>query len=373
MSKYDALWVWIKEKGTDGFKLTFAEIQQIAGLPIDHSFLKYKKELRQTMKKNKHTRSQIAGRWLLGWTLFIGIGAVAGASGMLLDPSGKAMGMDAMLPYFQVLPFAEVVFQDFTFSGWALLIVNGLTNLTAAALLLARKRAGAVLGGIFGVTLMLWICIQFYIFPLNFMSTAYFIFGLIHAITGYAAWVFARQEDFAARQAEYHHIGENPSRLVVYFSRMGYAKRLAMQAAERTGAQVYEVKSTERTAGTLGFWWCGRYGMHRWEMPIETPNINLPSYEHVTICAPIWVFALAAPVRAFCRSAAQTLPCLRVVGWDVAILPGGKLELIEGNHNPGMNIVQAPAKHGVHDKFAHMLLDFYGDPAQYACETVKQP
>lgn len=29
-----------------------------------------------------------------------------------------------------------------------------------------------------------------------------------------------------------------------------------------------------------------------------------------------------------------TLPCLRVVGWDVAILPGGKLELIEGNHNP---------------------------------------
>ena len=76
-------------------------------------------------------------------------------------------------------------------------------------------------------------------------------------------------------------------------------------------------------------------------------------------------------ICAFCRSAAQTLPCLRVVGWDVAILPGGKLELIEGNHNPGMNIVQAPAKHGVHDKFAHMLLDFYGDPAQYAYETVK--
>lgn len=45
MSKYDALWVWIKEKGIDGFKLAFAEIQQIAGLPIDHSFLKYKKEL----------------------------------------------------------------------------------------------------------------------------------------------------------------------------------------------------------------------------------------------------------------------------------------------------------------------------------------
>lgn len=65
MSKYDALWVWIKEKGIDGFKPTFAEIQQIAGLPIDHSFLKYKKELRQTMKKNKHTASIGESRILL--------------------------------------------------------------------------------------------------------------------------------------------------------------------------------------------------------------------------------------------------------------------------------------------------------------------
>ena len=45
MSKYEALWAWIKENGTDSFKLTFAEIEQIAGIPIDHSFLTYKTEL----------------------------------------------------------------------------------------------------------------------------------------------------------------------------------------------------------------------------------------------------------------------------------------------------------------------------------------
>lgn len=45
---------------------------------------------------------------------------------------------------------------------------------------------GAV-GGVFGVTLMLWICIQFYMFPLNFMSTAFFVIGLAQAATGYAA------------------------------------------------------------------------------------------------------------------------------------------------------------------------------------------
>lgn len=45
MSKYELLWNWIKENGTDCFKLTYVEIEQIAGTPIDHSFLTYKKEL----------------------------------------------------------------------------------------------------------------------------------------------------------------------------------------------------------------------------------------------------------------------------------------------------------------------------------------
>ena len=45
MSKYDALWIWIRENGTDSFRLSFAEIGRITGFPIDHSFLTYKKEL----------------------------------------------------------------------------------------------------------------------------------------------------------------------------------------------------------------------------------------------------------------------------------------------------------------------------------------
>ena len=45
MSKYDPLWKWIKENGTDSFKLTWSEIEALSGVPIDHSFLNYKKEL----------------------------------------------------------------------------------------------------------------------------------------------------------------------------------------------------------------------------------------------------------------------------------------------------------------------------------------
>ena len=250
------------------------------------------------------SRSRIARCLLLFWTLFIGIGAVAGAAAMLYDPSGKFMGMDAMLPYFQVLPLADRVFQDLTFSGWALLIVNGITNLTAAGLLLAKKQAGVVLGGSFGVTLMLWICIQFYIFPPNFMSTSFFLFGAAQAATGYAAWVFGQQEAFRVEPADYPHVGTDKQRLVVFFSRMGYVRKLAYEAADRSGAALYEVKSTERTEGTMGFWWCGRYGMHRWDMPIEPVSVDLADYDHVTICTPIWVFSVAAPMRSFCRQAA---------------------------------------------------------------------
>ena len=47
MSKYDLLWKWINENKTDNFKLTYDEIENIAGVPIDHSFLTFKKELLQ--------------------------------------------------------------------------------------------------------------------------------------------------------------------------------------------------------------------------------------------------------------------------------------------------------------------------------------
>lgn len=45
VSKYNSLWEYVQLNGSKSFKLTFEQIQKIAGIPIDHSFLKYKKEL----------------------------------------------------------------------------------------------------------------------------------------------------------------------------------------------------------------------------------------------------------------------------------------------------------------------------------------
>ena len=45
MSKYNSLWEYVEKNGKQSFKLSFAEIMEIVGMPIDHSFLNYKKEL----------------------------------------------------------------------------------------------------------------------------------------------------------------------------------------------------------------------------------------------------------------------------------------------------------------------------------------
>lgn len=45
MSKYRSLWEYIQADGRQVITLTFDEVQRIAGVPLDHSFLKYKSEL----------------------------------------------------------------------------------------------------------------------------------------------------------------------------------------------------------------------------------------------------------------------------------------------------------------------------------------
>jgi len=126
----------------------------------------------------------------LFWGLFIGIGAFAGASGMISDSSGVVLGLVEWLHYFQKLPFAEIFFQDFLFPGIALLTVNGLSNTISLILIFRRNKNAALSGMVCGIILMLWICIQFYIFPPNFMSTLYFVFGILQTING---WLYFKK------------------------------------------------------------------------------------------------------------------------------------------------------------------------------------
>lgn len=255
-------------------------------------------------KKNK-----VLKNILIFWCLFIGIGALFGGFAMVLEPSGKTFGFIDLLPYFQKLPFADVLFQNFTFSGIALIIVNGISNMTASFLLLnkndAIRKKGVLLGMIFGITLMLWIAIQFIIFPLNFMSTIYFIFGFLQFITGLLCLIRCKQATFIFNINDYNNIGSDNSKAVIYFSRTGYTRKVAYEIANKIGADIYEVKTKEKIFGDLGFWWSGRFGMHKWPMEIEELNIDFTKYREITICTPIWVFAISAPIRMFCKKVGE--------------------------------------------------------------------
>ena len=245
-------------------------------------------------------RYKITKKILIFLCLFVAIGAVYGSVCMFIDPTGKLLGMENLLPYFNVLPLSKILFQDYIFPGISLLIVNGLTNFVATYFLIRDKKVGTVLGATFGITLMLWIVIQFAILPKNAMSIIFFIVGFIQFIIGYMTYVFYMQEHFIFNVNDYKNIGKNENTLVVYFSRMGYTKKVAYEEANKIGADIYEIKTKEKTKGTLGFWWSGRYGMHKWNMPIEDINIDLKKYSTIIIISPIWVFSVSAPIRELC-------------------------------------------------------------------------
>ena len=241
---------------------------------------------------------------LLFWCFFIGLGALWGGTAMLIKPDGSILHMQKMLPYFKVLPFADFLFTDYVFSGIMLILVNGVSNIAAALLILRNKKLGFILGTIFGFTLMLWITIQFIIFPPNFLDNAYFTFGVLQLISGYIALVSFNQVYFVFDEKDYPDVvtgssGADSKTLVVYFSRMNYTKRIAYNEANIQKAKIVELKTNERTQGTLGFWWCGRFGMHKWGMETLPLEVKLSDFEKIIIVTPIWVFKMCAPVRDF--------------------------------------------------------------------------
>ena len=175
--------------------------------------------------------------------LFVGIGALFGGIAMLIKPDGSILRMEELIPYFQVLPFADILFQDYVFPGIALIIVNGVSNVIASIFMLMNKRIGYVLSTVFGFTLMLWIIIQFVIFPLNALDIIYFTLGVLQLITGYVALVSYSQQFFKFDENDYQDISKESKTLVVYFSRKKFTKKIAYEIANKEKGNIEELVS----------------------------------------------------------------------------------------------------------------------------------
>ena len=113
-------------------------------------------------------------------TLFIGIGAIAGAVMMWIDPTGVTWGGEPLLEMLCAkMPWPDVFFKDFIPSGFVLLGLNGITQIVAAYLLFKKHRLAQKAVLICGIILMLWIVLEWWVWGFNAMSNIYFVLGLV--------------------------------------------------------------------------------------------------------------------------------------------------------------------------------------------------
>ena len=112
--------------------------------------------------------------------LFIGIGAVAGAVMMWIDPTGASWGGESLLEMLRAkMPWPEVFFRNFIPSGFVLLGLNGITQIVAAYLLFKKHHLAQKAVLICGIILMLWIVLEWWVWGFNAMSNIYFVLGLV--------------------------------------------------------------------------------------------------------------------------------------------------------------------------------------------------
>lgn len=115
--------------------------------------------------------------------LFIAVGAVGGAVMMWMDPSGISWGGEPMLNILRAkMPWPDIFFKDFIPSGFALLAVNGLTQLLAALMLFKKHRLAYWACLACGIILMLWIVLEWWVWGFVALSNIYFVLGLAEAV-----------------------------------------------------------------------------------------------------------------------------------------------------------------------------------------------
>jgi len=127
-----------------------------------------------TPRKNK---GLVSGLGIL--QILIGLGAVAGGLGLILEPSGASLGIPLDL-------LARTPFSTFLVPGIVLLIVNGFGSLAGAWASFKRYfRAGEIAMGL-GLFLIVWIMFQVYWFAsVHWLHVLYFGLGLLELILGW--------------------------------------------------------------------------------------------------------------------------------------------------------------------------------------------
>ena len=129
--------------------------------------------------KNTFKNSKRLAKVLGSLQLFIGLGAVGGGLGLVLEPSGANFGMP--LEMLNHSPFA-----DFLIPGIVLLIVNGFGSITGSVLSFKLIQHAAEIALALGAFLVAWILIQAYwLHAFHWLHALYLGLGIIELAFGW--------------------------------------------------------------------------------------------------------------------------------------------------------------------------------------------
>lgn len=121
---------------------------------------------------------------------FVAVGAIPAAILMIIDPSGKLMGLPSDM-------LAESPFKDFLVPGIFLLVLNGLFQAAGAALSFKKQAFAPHAGFILGLILTSWILVQGFFLGLgHFFQFLYLGIGLFEAIL--AIFLYKALQDSAS-------------------------------------------------------------------------------------------------------------------------------------------------------------------------------
>ena len=99
----------------------------------------------------------------------------------------------------------------------------------------------------------------------------------------------------------YEQGGISMKTLVVYYSRKGSVRKLALERAEELGADFLELETVTDVTGPSGFMRCGASAVTGKSMPIFPYDTDVSSYDKVIIFSPVWAGKVSTPVMEFVR------------------------------------------------------------------------
>jgi flavodoxin len=90
--------------------------------------------------------------------------------------------------------------------------------------------------------------------------------------------------------------------IVLYVTRSGHSRDLALELAAKLGAEASEIVDLVKRRGVLGFIKTGAQASRKAATPIRDPGVDLASASTVILVEPVWAGNLCPPMRTWFRA-----------------------------------------------------------------------